>query len=277
MTKKELMSQLENAKNNYILGLAAISLFSNEKVYPILEESHAKFGVYTVEFKQVKNLLMKPADQLIAIKEFLTSQIRSLIKESFELLKNYCNETKQDSTFKAETWYQFARMIRNCLSHNFRFEFNKYDKNVLPVSWNRRTIDSTMDGKHLELNFERSSSSCMVMCDGNYIQQVLRNIVGNGIQFTEKGKVVICFEDKGDSVLISIRDTGQGIPQEDVPRIFMRFEQLHRPKQEQQGAGLGLTYCQKIIELHKGEINVVSEKDVGSTFTIQIPRKLTIS
>ncbi len=153
MTKKELISQLENAKNNYILGLAAISLFSNDKVYPILEESHAKFGTYTVEFKQVKNLLMKPADRSIAIKEFLTSQIRALIKESFELIKNYCNETKQVSTFKAEPWYQFARMIRNCLSHNFRFKFNKYDKGLLPVSWKNRAIDSTMDSKHLELKF----------------------------------------------------------------------------------------------------------------------------
>ncbi|HED37973.1 MAG TPA: hypothetical protein ENI76_06995 [Ignavibacteria bacterium] len=103
MTKKELRSQLENAKNNYILGLAAISLFSNEKVYPVLDESHAKFGTYTVEFKQVKNLLIKPADRKIAVKEFLTSQIRALIKESFELIKNYCDETNQDSKFKAES------------------------------------------------------------------------------------------------------------------------------------------------------------------------------
>lgn len=153
MTKKELLSQLENAKNNYILGLAAISLFSNEKVYHVLEESHASFGTYTVEFKQVKNLLMKPADRDIAVKEFLTSQIRALIKESFELIKNYCDETKQDSKVKAEPWYQFARMIRNCLSHNFKFEFRAYDKGLLPVSWKSRTIDVLMDGTYLELKF----------------------------------------------------------------------------------------------------------------------------
>jgi len=153
MIKKELIGQLENAKNNYILGLAAISLFSNERVYPILEESHCKFGTYTIEFKQVKNLLMKPTDRDIAVKEFLTSQIRALIKESFELIKSYCDETKQDSKFKAEPWYQFARMIRNCLSHNFKFKFNKDHKRLLPVSWKARTIDAAMDGKDLELNF----------------------------------------------------------------------------------------------------------------------------
>jgi len=153
MTKNELISQLENAKNTYILGLAAISLFSNEKVYPILDESHAKFGTYTVEFKQVKNLLTKPTDLGIAVKEFLTSQIRALIKESFELIKNYCDQTNQISKFKAKPWYQFARMIRNCLSHNFKFEFRDYDKRLLPVSWKGKTIDVSMDGSHLELKF----------------------------------------------------------------------------------------------------------------------------
>ncbi|MGB5100659.1 MAG: hypothetical protein WBN94_08700 [Methanothrix sp.] len=153
MKKKELISQLENAKNNYILGLSAISLFSNEKVYPILEESHARFGAYTVEFSQVKNLLVKPDDRDIAIKEFLNSQIRALIKESFELIKSYCDETKQDSKFKAEPWYQFARFIRNCLSHNFKFKFNKHDPKLLPVTWKARTIDAAMDEPDLKLEF----------------------------------------------------------------------------------------------------------------------------
>ena len=133
--------------------MAAISLFSNEKVHPILDESNAKFGSYTIEFKQVNRLLMNSTDRNIACKEFLNSQIRALIKESFELIKNYCDETRQNSTFKAEPWYQFARMIRNCLSHNFRFEFNKHDKSLLPVNWKSRTINATMDGKHLELKF----------------------------------------------------------------------------------------------------------------------------
>jgi len=153
ITKIELISQLENAKNNFILGLAAISLFSDEKSMPILEKSHATFGTYTVEFKQVKNMLSIPSERDIAVKEFLTSQIRALIKESFELIKDYCDDTKQSTAFKTEIWYQFARMIRNCLSHNFRFRFNNYDKTLLPVSWKNRTIEASMDGQHLKLNF----------------------------------------------------------------------------------------------------------------------------
>lgn len=153
MTKKKLMNQLENAKNTYVLGLAAISLFSNEKAYPVFEEGHAKFGTYIVEFKQVKSLMINPTHRQIALKEFLKSQIRALIKESFELVKNYCHETNQNSKLKAAPWFQFARMIRNCLSHNFKFEFREYDKTLLPLTWKSRTIDASMDGKHLELKF----------------------------------------------------------------------------------------------------------------------------
>ena len=152
-SKSELTSQLVNAKNNYVLGLAAISLFSSREAYPILEKNHASFGAYTVQFNQVANLLRKDNDREIAIREFLTSQIRALIKESYELIKDYCEDTGQSALFKAEPWHQFARMIRNCLSHNFKFDFNNHDKGLLPVSWSNRTIDIGMNDTHLQLSF----------------------------------------------------------------------------------------------------------------------------
>lgn len=153
MPKSSLVSQLENAKNNYVLGMAAISLFGSPEAYPILERNHAAFGQYTVPFTQVAQLLRNANDRDIAIREFLTSQIRALIKESFELIKDYCDDTGQSGVFKAEPWFQFARMIRNCLSHNFKFEFNNYDRSLLPVSWGPRTIEIGMDGTHLKLDF----------------------------------------------------------------------------------------------------------------------------
>jgi hypothetical protein len=153
MTKSELISQLENAKNNYILGLASISLFGSPEAYPVLEKNHAAFGTYTVEFAQVVSLLRITVDREIAIREFLTSQIRSLIKESFVLIKDNSDSTSQTALFKAEPWYQFARLIRNCLSHNFKFKFNDHDNKLLSVSWMARTITSAMDGQHLKLDF----------------------------------------------------------------------------------------------------------------------------
>ncbi len=153
MIKKDLASQLTNAKNNYIMGLAALYLFGNNESYPILTKGHATFGQYNITFKQVTNLLQNEKDRNIAVKEFLMMLMRSLIKESFELIKDYCNDSNQSTSFKAERWYQFARIIRNCLSHNFKFEFSAYDKRLLPVTWKARTITLEMDEQPLEVSF----------------------------------------------------------------------------------------------------------------------------
>jgi hypothetical protein len=153
LSKDELLSQLTNAKNNYILGMAAISLFSSATTVPVLEQSHASFGQYSIPFAQVAALLRNPKDKEIAIKEFLKAQIRALTKESFELLKSYAEVTKQEKALQAEPWYQFARMIRNCLSHNFRFCFKDHDKKKLPQLWRAKTISVSMDEQPLTLAF----------------------------------------------------------------------------------------------------------------------------
>ena len=151
--KKELMGQLTNAKNNYILGLAAMSLFSESISIEHLRNSHASFGEYTVKFDQVSSLLASDADREIAIKEFLTMLIRALLKESFELVRDYAKVSKQDTMLSAQPWYQFARIIRNCISHNFHFRLTPYDKEKLPVTWNSRIIDSPLQDKPLAISF----------------------------------------------------------------------------------------------------------------------------
>lgn len=153
MDKHELLSQLENAKNNYILGLAALALFAAEESYPFLEKSICSFGSYSLSFAQVANLLRKQEDKEIATQEFMKMLLRALIKETFELVKGYCEVSSQASLFTRQPFYQFARLIRNCLSHNFRFEFNKYDKGLLPVSWKTKKVTLAMDGNFLELSF----------------------------------------------------------------------------------------------------------------------------
>lgn len=153
MTKQDILSQLENAKNNYILGLAAISLFSNRDVLKILESNNVKFGNYKVDFNQVSILLANANDSRIAIKEFLNSLTRNIIKDSFELIKNYCEESNQLPLFKAKEWYQFSRLIRNCFSHNFKFMFNNYDQGLLPVDWNGKVITQEMNVQELKLEF----------------------------------------------------------------------------------------------------------------------------
>jgi hypothetical protein len=153
MTKRELLSQLENAKNNYILGLAALALFATEDSYPLLEKASCGFGSYELSFAQVANLLRKHEDKQVAVREFMKMLLRALAKEAFELIKDYCDATNQGSSLIEQPWFHFARIIRNCLSHNFKFEFRKQDRKLLPVRWKNKSITAAMDGGYLELSF----------------------------------------------------------------------------------------------------------------------------
>jgi hypothetical protein len=69
-------------------------------------------------------MMKKESDRNIACEEFAKMGLRNLIKEAFELIKDYSNNTNQEQTFKSQNWYHFARIIRNCLSHNFKFQFS---------------------------------------------------------------------------------------------------------------------------------------------------------
>ena len=98
-------------------------------------------------------MMRKENDRNIACKEFVNMGLRILIKESFELIKDYSDNTSQTQLFKNQSWYQFARIIRNCLSHNFKFQFRDHDKTLLPLVWKNKTIDISLDTTHLQLSF----------------------------------------------------------------------------------------------------------------------------
>jgi DNA polymerase elongation subunit (family B) len=85
----------------------------------------------------------------IAFSELNKTVHRSALKEMFEVTKIYCKATNQLNKLSSQPWYQFWRVLRNCLSHDFSFNFNEYDIKKLPVTWSDVTIDESMDGQVL--------------------------------------------------------------------------------------------------------------------------------
>lgn len=153
MEKSDLIGQLDYTKSNFILCLAAISLFEDEKSYPLLESNSLKLGDKTIEFDQVANIMKDVNFRSIACDEYLKIGLRAFIKESFELIKDYTDMTGQMPSMSSQDWYQFARMIRNCLSYYFMFQFRDYDKRLFPIIWNDKTIDISLDDSPLDLSF----------------------------------------------------------------------------------------------------------------------------
>jgi signal transduction histidine kinase len=127
-------------------------------------------------------------------------------------------------------------------------------------------------GKDLALVNEIDSSLAPIDADENRIQQILYNLIGNAVKFTEKGKVSVSAEVLGDKAAISVEDTGIGISEDKFDRIFESFEQADgSTAREYGGTGLGLSITKKIIELHGGTIHLESKLGEGSKFTFTVP------
>jgi GAF domain-containing protein len=110
--------------------------------------------------------------------------------------------------------------------------------------------------------------------DERRLAQVLLNLVGNAIKFTDKGEVAIEASAANGAFSVAVRDSGPGIAAADQQKIFEEFQQVDNTSTRQKGGtGLGLAISKRIVELHGGRIQVDSELGKGSTFTIRLPVK----
>jgi signal transduction histidine kinase len=108
--------------------------------------------------------------------------------------------------------------------------------------------------------------------DERRLTQVLLNLVGNAVKFTDAGEVVINAGTKNSDFHLSVRDTGPGISAADQARLFQEFQQAENPKiRKKEGTGLGLAISKRIIEMHGGRIWIESQLGQGSTFFVTIP------
>jgi signal transduction histidine kinase len=118
---------------------------------------------------------------------------------------------------------------------------------------------------------EEPDQDVTVHADRSRLDQVLRNLINNSIKFTDSGHITIKSAIKQNEATISVSDTGNGIPQEILPRIFGKFATKGHGQDNQAGNGLGLFLCKGIIEAHGGKITAKNNPDCGATFEFTIP------
>lgn len=125
--------------------------------------------------------------------------------------------------------------------------------------------------RSLELRNEVPRMLPAAQADENRLQQILFNLVGNAVKFTDSGTVTVLAEARGDRLRVSVRDTGIGIPKDQQQRIFNAFEQLDATHERRYaGTGLGLAVTSQLVELHGGRLQVESEPGEGSTFSFDL-------
>ena len=139
-----------------------------------------------------------------------------------------------------------------------------------------RTIAPIAEKKSIYVDCELRQASTLIRVDQTKFRQIILNILSNGVKFTApRGRICIVsgVDSRGDLV-ISIRDTGIGIPPEHLERVLSPFEQVadHLTK-ENEGTGLGLPIARALIELHGGNLTLSSDLGVGTTVALRLPHE----
>ena len=127
--------------------------------------------------------------------------------------------------------------------------------------------------KGLQFELDLPTAAKEIECDRDLLQQAINNLLDNAIKYTPAGGMVaLKLEVKPRRILITVKDTGVGIPQADLAHIFDRFYRVDKARTRQTGGfGLGLAIAQQIIQAHNGKITVESEVNRGTTFQVCLP------
>jgi PAS domain S-box-containing protein len=128
--------------------------------------------------------------------------------------------------------------------------------------------------KEIYLSTDLPGGEINIVADRARIYQVFFNLMSNAIKFTNRGgRIFLILVDHGKEIEFTITDTGIGIPEKDIPKLFQKFSKIQRPGAPLIGAGFGLVTVKQIVELHKGVVRVKSEEDKGSTFIVRLPKQ----
>jgi len=133
-------------------------------------------------------------------------------------------------------------------------------------------IKPAMENKNLKFVTEIPNNLPMIFADKYRLSQVLKNLLGNAIKFTDYGSITLKAKQENKHILISVEDTGIGISNGELKKIFTKLYQAYTGEdRKNEGAGLGLYICKEIIKKHNGDIWATSEIGKGCVFTIKLP------
>jgi len=165
---------------------------------------------------------------------------------------------------------------------NSLLDISKLDANSVdnvPQDLNVEPLLETIIGQYLSraktnnTNITLNSSTGMcVHCDRTLLTRVIRNLVDNAVKFTHNGHIALVAEQKQNSIVLAVKDTGLGIAAKEQENIFKEFTQLDNPERDRQrGLGLGLAIVQRLCELMSVKIELDSQLGEGSCFTLTLP------
>jgi len=278
--------------------LARLRRTSSRFAHGELDERAPTFGILEVDdLGQQFNLMADQLSESLRLLEADRDRLREFIADvSHELrtpiaaLRTF-TDLQRDGNVSEEQRTEFLERSREQIARlewmsNNLLDLSRIDAGIFPldVRWGdlrdpvRATVEAhaeMAEQRGVSLAFEVPTSPVMLRFDRERIVQLLTNLVGNALKFTQRdGEVVVSVLDSPESAVLEVRDSGPGIPEDELPHIFDRFFRgTNVGEARASGSGLGLAIARSIVDMHGGEIRVLSAPGRGATFTVRLPHE----
>ena len=246
--------------------------------YLILIVSFLSIWVFLKRIRSMKELDQLKNIFLVSMNHELKTPLTSIIGFTKMMLKGRVGEINEEQEKQLKIILNSANHLHELI--NDAIDVNKIEANKLDISKNKfnlveelinlkESFNIAIEKKGLEFLID-TPEIVIINSDKKRINQILVNLIGNAIKFTEKGFVTVKIQKLNGNVEISVKDTGLGIKKEDHEKLFKPFSRIIEPGKHKEGTGLGLYLSKKLANLLDGNIFVKSEFGKGSTFTLSL-------
>lgn len=218
-------------------------------------------------------------------RQFLSDASHEL-RTPTSIIKSYCDVTLRKDRTVEEYRVALAKVgdsvNRMCDLINRILVISRHDTRTMQIRPSRinisliikdviKLLETTAASKGVTINF--NERSVIVNCDREAITEVLTNLTENAIKYNRQGGTIDIDLSEDDSwAITTVKDTGIGLPSEEIPKIFGRFYRVDTSRGQTTGSGLGLSIVKAIIEAHNGRIEVESAVGKGTTFRVYLPK-----
>ena len=233
-------------------------------------ETLKKEGIYRKEF--VGNVAHELKTPLFSVQGYISNLLDGAMDDK-ELLKKYLKRAEK-SVDRLTFIIKDLDLITQLESSMLKLKFTSFD--ILKLTEEIiEDLEISASKRNIKIIFNKNyDKQILVEADKNRIEQVITNLVTNSINYgSEKGTTEISFESNVEKIIVKVNDNGEGISEENMPRLFQRFFRVDVSRSRSQGgSGLGLAIVKHIIDAHNENIYVQSTVGVGSEFSFSLKK-----
>lgn len=281
-------------ENNNLVGIKIVKLFENFSLVKIASFDYQLKGIelnHSLEIEQLKKLLNETQNLAEQTKKIFLYQVNHEIRTPLSAILSFASlikeELRQYIKPDLETGFQVIsrggdRVIRTVdlminmseiLTNTYSFKPQKIDffMDVFYTIFNKNK--KYANEKNIDFIYENNANFDTVLADEYMLQNIIYNIIDNAIKFTNEGSVNIkLFNNDNGNLVCEVKDTGIGISEEYMNRIFQAFSQEDQGTLRKfDGNGLGLSLTKRYCEINNIKFHISSKKNVGTTVTLEIP------